>query len=269
MGLRTLIIFLLLTTSAWAQPWPQSPPQIGRLELKQEYWDYIKEAARRYQISPYLIQAVCAIESRYDPQAKSGKCFGLMQLHKDTAKKYHVNPRNPRENIMGGAVVLARLMGKYHGDIRRVLRVYNSTCTEAYEREVIRAYKQAQLIATASLPSSKPKHYACRLRPCQRSALLNPPAIQQAQSSSLPRPVGVFLQLHRFIEKWRFGQVSGHACLAFLKEKIISIEMGSYLSGLDKKDVNLPDFSPDQPLVGGASLGFLGEPDRMLRFASS
>jgi len=154
--MKTLMIFLCLTTAAWAQPWPQAPPKIGRLELKQEYWDYIKEAAQRYQISPYLIQAVCAIESRYDPEARSGRCFGLMQLHQDTAKKYGVDPHNPRENIMGGAAVIARLMTKYHGDIRRVLRVYNSTCTAAYEREVIRAYKQAQLIETSSLPSDRP-----------------------------------------------------------------------------------------------------------------
>jgi len=146
---------LILTTPTWAQPWPHTPPPIGKLELKQEYWDYIKEAAKRYQISPYLIQAVCAIESRYDPAAKSGRCFGLMQLHKDTAKKYGVDPHNPRENIMGGAAVLARLMREYHGDIRRVLRVYNATCTAAYEREIIRAYKQAQSFDTSSLPSDK------------------------------------------------------------------------------------------------------------------
>ena len=151
--MKTFIIFLLLTFPAWAQPWPQTPPKIGRLELKQEYWDYMKEAARRYRVSPYLIQAVCAIESRYDPEAKSGRCFGLMQLHKDTAKKYAVDPHNPRENIMGGAAVLARLMQKYQGNIRRILRVYNATCTAAYEREVIRAYKQAQLSATSSFPS--------------------------------------------------------------------------------------------------------------------
>ena len=151
--LKTLIIFLLLTVPALAQPWPHTPPPIGNLFLKQEYWNYIKEAAQKYQISPYIIQAVCAIESRYDPGARSGRCFGLMQLHKDTAKEYGVDPHNPRENIMGGAAVIARLMRKYHGDIRRVLRVYNSTCTAAYEREVIRAYNQAQLIETSSLPS--------------------------------------------------------------------------------------------------------------------
>ncbi len=147
MKTRTLTLMLLLcfTTTVWAQPWPPTPPRIGRLELKQEYWNYIQEAARRYQISPYLIQAVCAIESRYDPYARSGNCFGLMQLHVDTAKQYGIkNPLNARENIMGGAAVLARLMKKYDGDIRRVLRVYNATCTGAYEREVIRAYNQAR-----------------------------------------------------------------------------------------------------------------------------
>src|SRR3989339_213741 len=120
--LKTLIIFLLLTVPALAQPWPHNPPPIGQLFLKQEYWNYMKEAAQRYRISPYLIQAVCAIESRYDPYAHSGNCFGLMQLHIGTAKKYGVlNPLNPRENIMGGALVLSRLMKKYGGDISKVL----------------------------------------------------------------------------------------------------------------------------------------------------
>lgn len=158
MSWRILIIFLLLTTTAGAQPWPQNPPKIGRLELKQEYWDYIKEAAQRYRLSPYLIQAVCAIESRYDPYAHSGRCFGLMQLHEGTAKKYGVNPLNPRENIMGGAAVLARLMEKYDGNIKKVLRVYNSSCTNAYVREVLRAYDQAEFMAAISLPSAKRKN---------------------------------------------------------------------------------------------------------------
>jgi soluble lytic murein transglycosylase-like protein len=164
-------LFLLLASNAWADlrpqtspkigkidlwpqtpsrigkidPWPQAPPKIGKLELKQEYWNYIKEAARKYKISPFLIQAVCAIESRYDPYASSGhgQCYGLMQLHKDTARKYGVDSRNPRENIMGGAAVLARLLEKYDGDLRRVLHVYNATCTAAYEREVLKAFNQA------------------------------------------------------------------------------------------------------------------------------
>jgi soluble lytic murein transglycosylase-like protein len=156
--LKTLIIFLLLTIPALAQPWPSTPPPIGNLFLPQTYWNYIKEAAEKYQISPYLIQAVCAIESRYDKDAKSGHCYGLMQLHQDTAKKYGVDAHNPRENIMGGAAVLAHLMQKYDGDIRRVLRTYNATCTAAYTREVIRAYNQAQRFETSSLVADKTKN---------------------------------------------------------------------------------------------------------------
>jgi hypothetical protein len=137
---------------------PHTPPKIGKLELKQEYWEYIKEAAQRHHISPYLIQAVCAIESRYDPCAKSGKCTGLMQLHRDTAKKYNVNPLNPRDNIMAGAAVLASLLQRYDGDLRRVLQKYNASWTVAYEREVIRAYNQAKRFDMVSLPPPKSKN---------------------------------------------------------------------------------------------------------------
>ncbi len=157
--LKTLVIFLLLAVPAAAQPWPKTPPPIGHLFLKQEYWNYIKEAAKKYQISPYLIQAVCAIESRYDKDAKSGRCYGLMQLHQDTAKKYGVDAHDPRANIMGGAAVLAHLMEKYHGDIRRVLHTYNASCTTAYVREVIRAYNQAQHFEVSTLLPDMPNNH--------------------------------------------------------------------------------------------------------------
>ena len=143
--ISTFLLLALLTFPAGAETWSKNPPQIGRLYLKQEYWDYIKEAAKKYNLSPYLILAVCAIESRYNMEARSGhgNCIGLMQLHKDTARLYGYNPYNPRENIMGGAAVLAKFMTRYNGDIHRVLNKYNSTCTNSYEREVIKAYLQA------------------------------------------------------------------------------------------------------------------------------
>lgn len=160
--LLVLLTLLTAAATAWAEPpWPKKPPQIGHLYLKQQYWEYIKEAAERYNISPYLIQAVCAIESRYDMDARSskGRCIGLMQLHTGTAKIYGVDPYNPRENIMGGAAVLAKFLNRYDGDIRRTLRKYNSNCTKAYEREVIKAYKQARSRRTGSaLISSQTKH---------------------------------------------------------------------------------------------------------------
>jgi soluble lytic murein transglycosylase-like protein len=74
-----------------------------------------------------------------------------MQLHKDTAKMYGVNPYNPRENIMGGAAVLAKFLERYNGDIRKVLKKYNASWNSAYEREVIRAYEQALTSGASSL----------------------------------------------------------------------------------------------------------------------
>lgn len=159
-----LLLLTLVTTSASAlaePPWPKKPPQIGHLYLKQEYWEYIKEAAERYNISPYLIQAVCAIESRFDSEATSGRgsCIGLMQLHKGTAKIYGVDPYDPRENIMGGAAVLAKFLDRYDGDIRRTLRKYNTNCTRAYEREVIKAYEQARSQQTSTALSISKNKY--------------------------------------------------------------------------------------------------------------
>jgi soluble lytic murein transglycosylase-like protein len=73
-----------------------------------------------------------------------------MQLHRGTAKKYRVDPWNPRENIMGGAAVLANLLARSNGDLRRALRVYNAESTAAYEREVFKAFHQAMRDGQAS-----------------------------------------------------------------------------------------------------------------------
>ncbi len=107
------------------------------------------EAGEDYGVDPCLIAATAAIESRFDPGTTSGRgqCIGLMQLHRDTARRLGVNPWDPQENIRGGARVLARLLHRYHGDLRRVYQTYNATFTEAYFREVMKAYQQARRTA--------------------------------------------------------------------------------------------------------------------------
>lgn len=123
-----------------------SPPKIGRLYLPQEYWQWMQEAGRDYGVDPYLIAATAAIESRFDAQAISGRgmCIGLMQLHRDTARRLGIDPWDPRDNIRGGTRVLARLLRNYGGDLRRVYYKYNATCTPAYYREVMKAWRQAR-----------------------------------------------------------------------------------------------------------------------------
>ena len=120
-------------------------PKIGKLTMPPAYWEYCQEAASQAGISPYTIAGVMAIESRYNPNATSGRgrCIGLMQLDKGVAAGLGVDPWNPRENIAGGARILASLLRRHGGNLRLAVRAYNGTGNRAYENEVIKAVHQA------------------------------------------------------------------------------------------------------------------------------
>ena len=137
-----------------AQPWPAAPPRIGQLSMPQNYWNWTLEAAREHGVSPYVVQGFMAIESRYDPVATSGRgrCIGLMQLDRGVARGLGVDPWNPRENIHGGARVLAGLLKKHRRDLARVARAYYGPgCPPAYVREVLRAVRQAEKTGAKSV----------------------------------------------------------------------------------------------------------------------
>ena len=110
---------------------------------------YVQIAARKSGLPPRLITAVVHIESRgkVDSVSSAG-AIGPMQLMGSTAKMMHVNPWNPKENIMGGAEYLAQLM-QIFGTIKKALIAYNEGPTaltqgklypaaERYAVEVIR-----------------------------------------------------------------------------------------------------------------------------------
>jgi len=121
-------------------------PEIGRLKMPPQYWLFVLEAAADYRVDPYVVAAVMAIESRYDAKASSekGRCYGLMQLDRDVARGLGVDRRDPRENIRGGARILARLLRKHQGDLAAAVREYNGTGNRAYLREVLKAVQQAR-----------------------------------------------------------------------------------------------------------------------------
>ena len=122
--------------------------------MPQIYWDLTTEAAREHGVSPYVIQGFMAIESRYDPVATSGRgrCIGRCNSTWGVARGLGVDPWNPRENIHGGARVLAGLLKKYRGDLARVTRAYNGPgCHPAYVREVLRAVRQAEKTGAKSV----------------------------------------------------------------------------------------------------------------------
>jgi len=87
----------------------------------------IREAGALYRVSPTLIRAVMQAESAFDRMAISrAGAMGLMQLMAETAGAYEiVDPCDPRENIMGGAL-LRELLDAHHQNVPLVLAAYNA-----------------------------------------------------------------------------------------------------------------------------------------------
>jgi soluble lytic murein transglycosylase-like protein len=86
------------------------------------------EAGQKHGVDPRLLAAVAARESAFNPNAVSrvGAC-GVMQLMPATAQYLGVsNVFDARENVMGGARYLRRLLDTFHGDLDLTLAAYNA-----------------------------------------------------------------------------------------------------------------------------------------------
>ena len=92
------------------------------------YSAHIKAAATETRVDAALIHAVIAVESGYNPRARSGAgAVGLMQLMPRTAKRYGVRNRlDPAQNIQGGARYLRDLQVLFGNNLQLVLAAYNA-----------------------------------------------------------------------------------------------------------------------------------------------
>jgi len=88
----------------------------------------INTAAATHDIDPAFVRAVIHAESHFNPQAISKQgAQGLMQLMPATAQWLGVNnPFAAEDNIKGGVKHLARLLKKYHGNLRMTSAAYNA-----------------------------------------------------------------------------------------------------------------------------------------------
>lgn len=98
------------------------------LKPEEAYEDLIQEAAVTHDLSPALIRAVMRTESQFNPSAISPVgAMGLMQLMPALAKEMGVaNPFDPRENVMGGAKYLSKLLNANRGNVPLTLASYNA-----------------------------------------------------------------------------------------------------------------------------------------------
>jgi len=87
----------------------------------------ILNKARKYNIDPFLLKALIAVESSFNPEAVSYKgAQGLTQLMPATAKELGVkNSFDPEQNIDGAAKHLRNLINRY-GSVRSALAYYYS-----------------------------------------------------------------------------------------------------------------------------------------------
>jgi soluble lytic murein transglycosylase-like protein len=92
--------------------------------------ELIRRASERYGIPEEFVRSVAQAESALRVDAVSPKgAQGVMQLMPDTARALGVNPRDPVENIEGGARLLRELLLRYQNEpdqVRRALAAYNA-----------------------------------------------------------------------------------------------------------------------------------------------
>jgi soluble lytic murein transglycosylase len=101
-----------------------------------DYWDDIRAQAQKHNLDPYLMAALVAQESAFDPQVKSSaKAVGLMQLLPSTGRMYVRRLQlgryrgsmltTAKTNLTLGSAYFADLMKKF-GDAHFALAAYNA-----------------------------------------------------------------------------------------------------------------------------------------------
>lgn len=88
----------------------------------------IQDAASEAGVDPALFEALVAVESSFDPNARSrAGAMGLSQLMPGTARELGVsNPFDPMQNLRGGATYLSRMLQRFGGDVKMALAAYNA-----------------------------------------------------------------------------------------------------------------------------------------------
>ena len=107
-------------------PAPAPPPTQTARAAPEQYRALAETAARQHGVPIPLFLALVSRESNWRSDAVSHKgAIGLAQLMPPTARELGVDPRDPAENLEGGARYLKRQFLKF-GNWRLALAAYNA-----------------------------------------------------------------------------------------------------------------------------------------------
>jgi soluble lytic murein transglycosylase-like protein len=100
----------------------------GLPPYKQKFAELVRTLAPKYDVSPRLALAIVAVESNFEPYARSPKdARGLMQLIPGTAARFSVkNAYDPADNVRGGLSYLRWLLAYYRGEVELAAAAYNA-----------------------------------------------------------------------------------------------------------------------------------------------
>ena len=118
----------LFPGAAMLEPQVDVETEFVFVKPSEAYEAIIQEAATEYHLDANLIRAVMQTESAFHPYAVSrAGAEGLMQLMPALADEMGVSDSfDPRENIMGGARYLKRLLDYHNGNLDLALASYNA-----------------------------------------------------------------------------------------------------------------------------------------------
>jgi soluble lytic murein transglycosylase-like protein len=101
-------------------------------------------AARKYGIPEDLFKRLVQQESNWNPKARShAGALGLAQLMPATARKLGVNPRDPKQNLEGGARYLSQQYAKFKS-WRLALAAYNAGPGAVQKYNGVPPYKETR-----------------------------------------------------------------------------------------------------------------------------
>ncbi|GCL71807.1 hypothetical protein PN4B1_17120 [Paenibacillus naphthalenovorans] len=94
--------------------------------MPQAYRGAFESAAGSTGLPVDLLGAIAKTESNFNPSAKSkAGAYGIMQLMPGTAKELGVDPRDPAQNVMGGARYIKSMIDQF-GSVELGLAAYNA-----------------------------------------------------------------------------------------------------------------------------------------------